>query len=87
MPFLDPGTTVIEYRGRTIYKANRFFQESVPFATNIKVSEKQIDWEDGELKYHLNLENADNINPDSATNTPLTNSIPKSTSETASSSR
>lgn len=55
-PFLDPETTMIVYRGRTIYKAQRFFQESVPVAGNIRVSDKQIDWDDGELRFHLTVE-------------------------------
>jgi hypothetical protein len=56
MPFLDTGTTIIEYRGRTIYKARRISQERFPVAGNIKVSEKQIDWDDGELRFHLTVE-------------------------------
>jgi hypothetical protein len=53
---LDPGSTIIEYRGRTIYKARRFFQESVPIAGNIRVSDNKIDWDDGELRFHLTVE-------------------------------
>jgi hypothetical protein len=56
MPFLDPGTSTIEYRGRTLYKAQRIFQESVPVAANISVSDKQIDWDDGEYQFHLTME-------------------------------
>ncbi len=56
IPFLDPETTIINYRGRTIYKAQRMFQESVPVAQNIQVSGKQIDWDDGELRFHLLVE-------------------------------
>jgi len=56
MPFLDPGTTIIEYRHRTIFKAARIFQGSVPFADHIKTSGNQIDWDDGELSFHLTVE-------------------------------
>lgn len=56
MPFLDPGTTIIEYRGRTIYKAQRIFQKGVPVAANVSVSDQQIAWDDGELRFHLTVE-------------------------------
>ena len=56
MPFLDPSKTILEYRGRTIYKAQRIFQESVPVAGNISVSDQQITWDDGELRFHLTVE-------------------------------
>jgi len=56
MPFLDPGTTILEYRGRTIYRAQRAFQESVPVAANVRVSGKQIEWEDGEYRFHLTVD-------------------------------
>jgi hypothetical protein len=68
MPFLDPGTTIIEYRGRTIYKAQRGFQESVPVAANVSVSDKQIDWDDGELRFHLTIEELKKGDQDSAAN-------------------
>jgi hypothetical protein len=56
MPFLDPGTTTLEYRGRTIYKAQRIFQASVPVVANVSVSGQQIAWDDGELRFHLTVE-------------------------------
>jgi hypothetical protein len=68
MPFLDPGTTVIEYRGRTIYKAQRIFQESVPVAENIQASDKHIDWDDGELRFHLTVEEMKKGEQDGAAN-------------------
>jgi hypothetical protein len=68
MPFLDTGTTIIEYRGRTIYKAQRIFQESTPVAGNIKVSDKQIDWDDGELRFHLTVEEMKRGEPDGPVN-------------------
>lgn len=66
LPFLDPGTTVLEYRDRVIYKARRIFQESVPFAQNIKVSGNEIDWSDGELLFHLTIYELDPKKPDGA---------------------
>ena len=56
LPFLDSGKTTMEYRGRTIFKASVDFQEGIPFARNIKVSGTQIDWDDGELQFHLTVE-------------------------------
>lgn len=56
IPFLDPGTTTLEFRGRTIYKAQRIFQESIPVAANVSVSDQQIVWDDGELRFHLTVE-------------------------------
>ena len=52
-PFLDPGTTLIKWNGRTIYKAQRDFQESTPVATNLKTSDSAIEWDDGEYHYKL----------------------------------
>jgi hypothetical protein len=68
MPFVDLGTTIIEYRGRTIYKAQRIFQESFPVAENIKVTDKQIDWDDGELRFHLTVEEMKKGEPNGAGN-------------------
>lgn len=56
MPFLDPETTIIDYRGRTIFKAQCDFQESVPVAANIRASGNRVDWDDGEFQYHLTVE-------------------------------
>ena len=55
LPFLDPGTTVIQFGDRTIYKARRVFQESYPFAENIKTSDHAIAWEDGEYRFNLTV--------------------------------
>jgi hypothetical protein len=67
LPFLDPGKTIIEFKGRTLYKAGRTFQEKYPFARNIQTSDKSIDWDDGEIKYHRTI---DEIKPQ---NSPKTN--------------
>ena len=55
MPFLDPGTTMIDFKGRTIFKARRMFQENYPYARNVQVTNNTIVWDDGELKYHLTV--------------------------------
>ena len=69
MPFLDPGTTIIDFKGRTIFKARRIFQENYPYARNVQVTNDTIAWDDGELKYHLIVE-------------PLTNSLAAPQSKT-----
>ena len=53
--FLDPGTTILEIDGRTIYKAKRAFQETTPFARNVNVSQNKISWDDGEFSFDLTL--------------------------------
>jgi hypothetical protein len=56
MPFMDTGTTLIEFGDRTLYKAKRYFQESVPFARNIQTSGSAIYWDDGECRFNLTVE-------------------------------
>jgi hypothetical protein len=56
LPFLDPGTTILEFNERTIYNAKRGFQENVPFADNVKTSDNMIEWDDGEYRFRLNVE-------------------------------
>ena len=60
MPFLDPGTTIIKFEGRTIYKAQRYFQEDFPYARNIQTNDNSIRWEDGEFKFQLIIESLTN---------------------------
>lgn len=55
LPFMDPGTTVVEWNGRTVYKAKRVFQESYPFADNVRSSKNAIEWDDGKHSYHLTI--------------------------------
>ncbi len=55
MPFLDTGTTVLEYDGRTIYKAKRSFQESSPYANNISPTPDGIGWDDGDYRFELSI--------------------------------
>ena len=59
VPFLDPGTTMIEFDNRIIYKARRTFQEGHPFADHIKVADKTIDWDDGDYRFHLTIDPMD----------------------------
>lgn len=61
VPFLDPGTTHIEYLHdhggtTTIYKAQRVPREPLPFAENIKTSGSTITWDDREFRYKLEIE-------------------------------
>jgi len=60
VPFLDPGTTIIKFEDRTIYKAQRYFQEDYPYARNIQTHDNVIAWEDGEFKYNLIVERLTN---------------------------
>lgn len=59
LPFMDTGTTVVEWNGRTLYKAKRGFQENYPFADNVRPSKNAIEWEDGKHSYHLTIEEKD----------------------------
>jgi hypothetical protein len=67
LPFLDPGTTILEFNERTIYKAKRGFQESVPFAGNVKTSDNGVEWDDGEYRFRLSVEPLPAKPPSSAT--------------------
>jgi hypothetical protein len=67
-PFLDPEKTMITVENRTVYKAQRNFQEATPRAQHIKTSGNLIAWEDGEYRYHLTMESMTNSEPGAATN-------------------
>lgn len=54
-PFLDPEKTMITLGNRTIYKAQRDFQDDDPRARNIEVSGDSIKWADGDFRYHLTV--------------------------------
>jgi hypothetical protein len=56
MPFLDPEKTMISIGNRTIYKAQRDFQENNPRARSIVTLSNFIGWEDGDYRYHLKIE-------------------------------
>jgi hypothetical protein len=68
VPFLDTETTIISMGNRTIYKAQRDFQESDPHARNIMTSSNSIAWEDGDFRYHLRIEPMTNGEPDAGGN-------------------
>ncbi len=61
MLLIDTGTTIIEFDGRTIYKARRAWQESAPYARNIATTQGHISWEDGDYRYDLAVQK---ITPD-----------------------
>lgn len=63
-PFLDSEKTMITVGNRTVYKAQRDFQEDNPSAKNIKVSDKSIAWDDGDYRYNLTMEEMANDAPD-----------------------
>ena len=54
-PFLDPEKTMISMGNRTLYKAQRDFQENDPHARNLEISDNIISWEDGDYQYHLTV--------------------------------
>ena len=67
-PFLDPEKTMITVGNRTIYKAQRDFQEDDPRARNIEASGNSIAWEDGDYRYHLTMEAMTNGEPGASAN-------------------
>ena len=68
MPFLDTEKTMISMGNRTIYKAQRDFQESAPHARNIETTGNSIAWEDGDYRYHLTVETMTKGEQDGAAN-------------------
>ena len=54
-PFMDLDKTMLTMGNRTIYKAQRDFQEDAPYARNIKTSGNSITWDDGDYAYHLTV--------------------------------
>jgi len=55
-PFLDTEKTMIRMGNRTIYEAQRDFQDNDPHARNIVTTSNLIAWEDGDFKYLLTVE-------------------------------
>lgn len=53
IPIMHPGSSMIEFDGRLIYRADRGFQEPVPHVMNIKELENGIYWSDGEYNFDL----------------------------------
>mgnify|MGYP001627348796 CR=1 FL=1 len=54
-PFLDPGTTELEYDGRLLFSALRVFQEDSPFARDVQFDGKRLQWDDGDYSYSLEI--------------------------------
>lgn len=54
-PFLDPGTTELEYDGRLLFSALRGFQEDSPFARDVQFDGKRLQWDDGDYAYSLEI--------------------------------
>jgi hypothetical protein len=67
-PFLETEKTMINMGNRTIYKAQRDFQEDAPFAENIVTSSNSVAWDDGDFRYHLTVEPMKKGEPDGAGN-------------------
>ena len=55
LKLFDPGTTSLEFEGRTIYKAKRYPQENTPVAKDVTIYPDRIVWNDGELNFDLKL--------------------------------
>jgi len=55
VPFLDTDKTMLTMGNRTIYKAQRDFQENDPYARNIEISDNIISWDDEDYQYHLTV--------------------------------
>ena len=54
--FMTPRSAILEFEGRTLFKAAPFFQESVPIFANLKIEGSVLDWTDGEYDYQLNIQ-------------------------------
>lgn len=55
LPFMDPGATEIEFNGRLLYSADCAFQESAPYARDIKFDGQNLEWDDGDFSYFLTI--------------------------------
>lgn len=66
--FLDTEKTMISVGNRTIYKAQRDFQEDNPHARNIETSSNSIAWDDGDYTYHLIMNPITSDKPTDSTN-------------------
>lgn len=54
--FMTPQSSILEFDGRTIFKAAPFFQESFPIFADLKVDGNILNWTDGEYDYQLNIQ-------------------------------
>jgi hypothetical protein len=68
MPFLDPEKTIITLGNRTIYKAQRDFQEDAPYAENLRTSSNSVAWDDRDFRFHLTVEPIEKGDRNRATN-------------------
>jgi hypothetical protein len=50
------GTSILEFEGRTLFKAAPFFQEGIPLFADLKVEGSILSWTDGEYDYQLNIQ-------------------------------
>jgi hypothetical protein len=77
-------TTIISLGDRTIYKAERVFQENDPYVADLKTSENSITWDDGRFRFHLTVEAAKKGKSDGTANgSPQTRAEPRLTPEPA----
>lgn len=62
-PILDTEKTMISMGNRTIYKAQRDFQEDAPSARNIQAQRNLITWDDGDYLYRLTVDKITDADP------------------------
>lgn len=68
-PFVLPAT-VLEFKGRTIYKAEQGFDNGMPFADNVKASDNTVEWDDREYRFRLSVEPLPAMPPSATTSSP-----------------
>lgn len=54
--FMTPQSSILEFEGRTLFKAAPFFQEGIPIFANLKIEGSVLNWTDGEYDYQLNIQ-------------------------------
>lgn len=75
-PFaLQPEMTMISMGNRTIYKAQRDFQENIPYAANIVTSNNFISWDDGDFHYLLKVDQLKNEKQTAPADQPIDSEI------------
>ncbi len=60
--FMTPQSTILEFEGRTLFKAAPFFQESVPVFSKFEIKDNELKWTDGEFDYQLVIEQKKPLN-------------------------
>jgi hypothetical protein len=58
--FMTPQSSILEFEGRTLFKAAPFFQESIPLFANLKIEGGVLTWTDGEYDYQLEIQKKKN---------------------------